>query len=580
MKMGCSFLQITGIPNEQDKMWTRISFLIFTFSVLIRDSVLVTGREEVLRISPPVPVVSVGATVELVCHTQCPNSQPNWEKTIDSAPGKITFHPLKAVLRIDKVLESYENDYKCTTKCRGKFYSKDVYLAVYSFPQNPSVELTSLNPVAGQTVTLRCSGQNLYPCHKVKVYWYQSHELLPDPEEPTVTMNDHLCNTVSHRNYTTTSKDRDLTFTCEIRLGLPTAEFQSKNSSLEIHLNTGLYDVWIEPVQTVEHAGRPLSLSCGAGSSNVPTITWRKADSGSMAPSHWNISQGTRYSTLYTEKLEAGDRGVYICEISDGESHTQRQSSVEVWYGPQDVSIEGGGSARESETLVLTCQGDANPEANITWGRREAGDEQLRWNISKSRGKSELRIDSLRRDDQGLYECVVENPLGTVRLEARLNVEYRPRDVSIDGGGSARESETLVLTCQGDANPEANITWGRREAGDEQLRWNISKSRGKSELRIDSLRRDDQGLYECVVENPLGTVRLEAQLNVEFPVKPDLEDIILGLCVPLVSLLGIGVLIYLIRKRLFKDLTQGKSSMSEDRSSNVPPSAPMQSSPC
>ncbi|GCC36343.1 hypothetical protein chiPu_0014837 [Chiloscyllium punctatum] len=156
----------------------------------------------------------------------------------------------------------------------------------------------------------------------------------------------------------------------------------------------------------------------------------------------------------------------------------------------------------------------------------------------------------------------------------------RPRDVSIDGGGSARESETLVLTCQGDANPEANITWGRREAGDEQLRWNISKSRGKSELRIDSLRRDDQGLYECVVENPLGTVRLEAQLNVEFPVKPDLEDIILGLCVPLVSLLGIGVLIYLIRKRLFKDLTQGKSSMSEDRSSNVPPSAPMQSSPC
>ncbi|XP_043576685.1 vascular cell adhesion protein 1-like isoform X3 [Chiloscyllium plagiosum] len=487
MKMGCSFLQITGIPNEQDKMWTRISFLIFTFSVLIRDS---------------------------------------------------------------------------------------------AFPHNPSVELTSPNPVAGQTVTLRCSGQNLYPCHKVKVYWYRSHELLPDPEEPAVTMNDHLCNTVSHRNYTTTSKDRDLTFTCEIHLGLATAGFQSKNSSVEIHLNTGLYDVWIEPVQTVEHAGRPLSLSCGAGSSNVLTITWRKADSGSMAPSHWNISQGTRYSTLYTEKLEAGDRGVYICEISDGESHTQRQSSVEVWYGPRDVSIEGGGSARESETLVLTCQGDANPEANITWGRREAGGEQLRWNISESRGKSELRIDSLRRDDHGLYECVVENPLGTVRLEARLNVEYGPRDVSIEGGGSARESETLVLTCQGDANPEANITWGRREAGGEQLRWNISESRGKSELRIDSLRPNDHGLYECVVENPLGTVRLEARLNVEFPVKPDLEDVILGLCVPLVSLLGIGVLIYLIRKRLFKDLTQGKPSMSEDRSSKVPPSAPTQSTPC
>ncbi|XP_048469905.1 myelin-associated glycoprotein-like [Rhincodon typus] len=525
--------------------------------------------------------------------------------------------------------------------------------------------------VAGQTVTLRCSAQNLYPCHKVEVLWYRNHELL-SAEKPAVWRYDHLCHTVSHQNYTTTSEDRAIIFTCEIRLGLSTAGFRSKNGTLEIFLNTGLYNVWIEPADTVERAGRPLSLSCGADSSNVPTITWRKAGTGSTAPSHWNISQETRYSTLYMEKLEPEDRGIYICEISDGESHTQRQSSVEVWYGPRNVSIDGGGSVRERETLALTCLGDANPEANITWRRRETGSEQLRWNISNSRGKSELRIDSLSPDDHGLYECIVENPLGAVRLEAQLNVQYCPRNVSIEGGGSARERETLALTCLGDANPEANITWRRRETGSEQPKWiisnsqgkselridslspddhglyecivenplgavrleaqlnvqygprnvsidggdsvreratlaltclgdanpeanitwrrretgseqpkwNISNSRGKSELRIDSLSPDDHGLYECIVENPLGAVRLEAQLNVQFTVKPDQGAVILGLCVPLASFLGIGVLLYLTRKRLFKDLIQGKPLTSENRSSKIPPNAPTQSSPC
>ncbi|XP_048415371.1 hemicentin-2-like [Stegostoma tigrinum] len=659
-------MEIKEIPNKKDQMGTRIAFLLFTFSVLIQDSAFVTGKEDILYIAPTAPVVSVGQAVELVCDAHCPNSKPSWEKAIDSMPGKITHSPSKTVLRIDKVLESYENNYRCTTMCRGKFYSKDVYLAVYSFPHHPKVELQSLNPMDGQTVTLRCSAQNLYPCHTVEVFWYRNREFF-SAEKPAVMRYDHLCHTVSHQNYTTASADRNITFTCEIRLGLSAARFRSKNSTLEVHLNSGLYNVWIEPAHTVGRAGRPLSLSCGADSSNVPTITWRKASTDSTAPSHWNISQKTRYSTLHIEKLEPEDRGAYICEISDGESHTQRLSSVEVWYGPRNVSIEGGGSARERETLALTCQGDANPEANITW-RRETGSEQPRWNISTSRGKSELRIDSLSPDDHGLYECVVENPLGAVRLEAQLNVQYGPRNVSIEGGGSARERETLALTCQGDANPEANITWRRktgseqprwnistsrgkselrinslspddhglyecvvenplgavrleaqlnvqygprnvsiegggsareretlvltcqgdanpeanitwrRETGSEQPRWNISTSRGKSELRIDSLSPDDHGLYECVVENPLGAVRLEAQLNVQL--KPDQRGVILGLSVPLASFLGIGVLLYLTRKRLFKDLIQGKPLTSKNRSSKNPPNDSPQSSPC
>ncbi|XP_067871871.1 vascular cell adhesion protein 1-like [Heterodontus francisci] len=495
-------------------MWGKVSFLIVTLSVLIQDPVLVTVSEEILLIFPEAPVVKSGEAVELTCVSQCPSGRPRWEKTIDLAPGKEIPSHSKTLLRIDKVLEAYEADYKCTITCAGKFSSKEVFLTVYSFPHSPKVELQSLNPVSGQTITLQCSARDLYPCHNINVLWYHNFEVFETQKAEPIWNSGLTCNVISRVNYKTSTRSRDLTFTCQLRLGLNSVGFREQNSSLELHLYNGLHNIWIEPTHTVKRVGDLLSISCSADGDPLPTITWRKVGSGTRTTQHWNITGAHGRSTLFIHELRAQDGGVYICKISSGANSTDRQSSVEVWYGPRNVSIDGGGSARDSEALALTCHGDANPEPNITW-RRTDPSAQRRWNISRSRGESELRIDSLRPDDHGIYECVVENKLGEVRLTAQVDVEYGPRNVSIDGGGSARDSEALALTCCGDANPEPNITW-RRTDPSALRRWNISRSRGESELRIDSLRPDDHGIYECVVENKLGEVRLTAQVDVEY----------------------------------------------------------------
>ncbi|XP_041059806.1 hemicentin-2-like isoform X1 [Carcharodon carcharias] len=548
-------------------MRRKIASLIFTLSALIQNPVLVTGRDEFLQISPIAPVVRIGEAVELRCVALCPSGNPEWKQTIDSTPGKVTSSASNSVLRIDKVLETYENTYKCVVRCDGRYFQKRVFLSVYSFPHNPLVKLQSLNPVSGQTVTLECLGRDLYPCYKISVLWYLNLELLKC-EKQTPIWNHPLCNVASQLNYTTNSRNRDLTFTCEIQLGLNSEGLRSRNSSLEMHLDIRLYNIQIEPTHTVQQAGNSLSISCSGGGDPVPEITWRKPDSGSRTPPHWNITRRTGHSTLYINELEPQDGGVYICEVSNGKSSTERQSSVDVWYGPRDVFIDGGGNARENEALALTCRGHANPEPNITWARTTHSQQQ-RWNISNSRGRSELRIDSLRPEDQGIYECLVENKLGDVRLKAQVDVEYGPRDVFIDGGGNARENEALALTCRGHANPESNITWARTTHSQQQ-RWNISNSRGRSELRIDSLRPEDQGIYECLVENKLGDVRLKAQVNVFVTVKPEQKAIVLGLSVPLASLSGFGFMIYLIRKILLKELMKRKPLRPEGSTSKGP----------
>ncbi|XP_078412254.1 vascular cell adhesion protein 1-like isoform X2 [Cetorhinus maximus] len=462
-------------------MRRKFASLICTLSALIQNPVLVTGRGEFLRISPIAPVVRIGEAVELRCVALC--GDPKWEQTMDSTPGKVTSSASNSVLRIDKVLETYENYYKCAVICDGIYYQEVVFLSVYSFPQNPLVKLQSLNPESGQTVTLECSGRDLYPCYEISVLWYLNLELLKC-EKQTPIWYHPTCNVASQLNYTTNSRNRDLTFTCEIRLGLTSKGSRSRNNSLEMHLDIGLYNIQIEPTHTVQQAGNPLSISCSGGGDPVPEITWRKPDSGSRTPPYWNITRGTGHSTLYINELEPQDGGVYICEVSNGRNSTERQSSVDVWYGPRNVSIDGGGSARESEALALTCRGHANPEPNITWARANHG---------------------------------------------------------------------------------------------ERRRWEISNSRGRSELRIDALGPEDQGIYECLVENKLGDVRLKAQVDVESTVKPEQKAIVLGLSVPLASLSGFGFLIYLIRKILLKELMKRKLLRPEGSTSKGPVT---QSSPC
>ncbi|XP_067824634.1 vascular cell adhesion protein 1-like isoform X1 [Heptranchias perlo] len=655
-------------------MRRKTFFLIFILLELLQDSVLVSEGREKPVISPESPVVQIGEPVELTCISRCAGGKPEWRFMRDSAPGKVTSSGLKTVLRIDKVLDLYEGYYICTIICAEEYYFSKVLLAVYSFPHSPKVELQTPNPVAGQTVTLECSAQDLYPCYEIKVFWYHNLELLGDQEKTVIQNLESMCNVLSHLNYKTNTGNKDLTFTCKIELDLSTKKYIAKNASLEIHLNTGLHNIWIEPTRTVGRAGDPLSISCGADGSPVPTITWRKSGPGTgtlahwnitrengrstlninelrsqdggfyicdissggnsterqssvevwselhniwieptrtvgragdplsiscgadgspvptitwrksgpdtRTPAHWNITRENGRSTLNINELQSQDGGFYICDISSGGNSsggnsTERQSSVEVWYGPQTPSITGSvKTGREGESLTITCSGDANPEPNISWGKTDPS-EQRGWNISGSRGRSELRIDSLRPDDKGIYECVVGNKMGEVRLQTWVDVEYSPRNVTIDGAASARQSESLTITCSGDANPEPNITWGKMDPS-EQRRWNVSGSRGRSELRIDSLRPDDQGIYECVVGNKIGEVRLQTRVDVSVTVKAEQQAVTLGLYVLLTSLVVFGTFFCLFRKRLFKALERETADCREQHHQNLAP--PTQSS--
>ncbi|XP_067824635.1 vascular cell adhesion protein 1-like isoform X2 [Heptranchias perlo] len=563
-------------------MRRKTFFLIFILLELLQDSVLVSEGREKPVISPESPVVQIGEPVELTCISRCAGGKPEWRFMRDSAPGKVTSSGLKTVLRIDKVLDLYEGYYICTIICAEEYYFSKVLLAVYSFPHSPKVELQTPNPVAGQTVTLECSAQDLYPCYEIKVFWYHNLELLGDQEKTVIQNLESMCNVLSHLNYKTNTGNKDLTFTCKIELDLSTKKYIAKNASLEIHLNTGLHNIWIEPTRTVGRAGDPLSISCGADGSPVPTITWRKSGPGTGTLAHWNITRENGRSTLNINELRSQDGGFYICDISSGGNSTERQSSVEVWSELHNIWIEPTRTVgRAGDPLSISCGADGSPVPTITW-RKSGPDTRTpaHWNITRENGRSTLNINELQSQDGGFYICDISsggNSSGGNSTERQSSVEvwYSPRNVTIDGAASARQSESLTITCSGDANPEPNITWGKMDPS-EQRRWNVSGSRGRSELRIDSLRPDDQGIYECVVGNKIGEVRLQTRVDVSVTVKAEQQAVTLGLYVLLTSLVVFGTFFCLFRKRLFKALERETADCREQHHQNLAP--PTQSS--
>ncbi|KAG5674381.1 hypothetical protein PVAND_004355 [Polypedilum vanderplanki] len=117
-------------------------------------------------------------------------------------------------------------------------------------------------------------------------------------------------------------------------------------------------------------------------------------------------------------------------------------------------------TAQQSGTAILPCIVDSNSPATVTWIRRSdyqlltvglatySSDERFHVEHTRHRGVWDLRIKSVRKDDEGVYECNLslyppESIFITLSVvEAIAEISGAPDDVHID------EGSTLRLECK------------------------------------------------------------------------------------------------------------------------------------
>lgn len=188
----------------------------------------------------------------------------------------------------------------------------------------------------------------------------------------------------------------------------------------------------------------------------------------------------------------------------------------EIIVRPVDQQVKNGGIA------AFYCQARGDPSPVLQWrknGKRVSGTQSRYLVHEYPMGGALLRIEPVRAQrDEAQYECVAENGVGdAVAADAMLTVYDTdklpagfPQITQAPSTKVVEIGHNAVLLCSAVGTPPPRISWVR-----DMLPVDPSKNSRYSildtgtgmpgALQISSSEEEDQGKYECVAENVVGT---------------------------------------------------------------------------
>ncbi|CAJ0928379.1 unnamed protein product [Ranitomeya imitator] len=132
---------------------------------------------------------------------------------------------------------------------------------------------------------------------------------------------------------------------------------------------------------------------------HATTIRWTR--NGASVPSGAKLSGDNK--TLTFSNVKRGDAGEYRCEARNLVSTNMSDPyTLTVAYGPDKAQIEGAAFVRPGSSITLTCSADSVPTPEYQW-KRNSTDIQEK--------TSKYTISKAAPEDEGLYTCVVKNPV-------------------------------------------------------------------------------------------------------------------------------------------------------------------------
>ncbi|XP_072295419.1 receptor-type tyrosine-protein phosphatase F-like [Eucyclogobius newberryi] len=182
---------------------------------------------------------------------------------------------------------------------------------------------------------------------------------------------------------------------------------------------------------------------------------------------------------------------------------------------PQDQTGISGGVAS------FVCRVSGDPKPRITWMKKGKKVSSQRFEVIDfdDGSGSVLRIQPLRSHrDEATYECTSTNSVGGANASAKLTVleeDQIPHGFPmIDMGPQLKVVErtrTATLLCAASGAPDPEIHWFKdflpvdisSNGRVKQLRSGGTPIRGA--LQIENSEESDQGKYECVATNSVGT---------------------------------------------------------------------------
>ncbi|XP_060864213.1 cell adhesion molecule Dscam2 isoform X29 [Metopolophium dirhodum] len=260
-----------------------------------------------------------------------------------------------------------------------------------------------------------------------------------------------------------------------------------------------------------------VDMLCPAQGYPVPAYRWYKFIEGSNKKQAVTLDDRIKQvsGTLIIREAKVDDSGKYLCVVNNSVGGESVETVLTV-TAPLNAIVEPTIQTVDfGRPATLTCNYEGNPVKTISWlkdGKR----------LSSHDGRV-LRIDSVRKEDKGMYQCFVRNEQESAQGSAELKLGGRfepPHIKEYFNDNTMQPGVSLHLKCIASGNPTPEINWeldSKRLSSTERLRIGqhiTMAGEVVSYLNISSVHTNDGGHYRCVAVSKVGTAEHTAHLNV------------------------------------------------------------------
>ncbi|XP_017797231.1 PREDICTED: Down syndrome cell adhesion molecule-like protein Dscam2 [Habropoda laboriosa] len=264
------------------------------------------------------------------------------------------------------------------------------------------------------------------------------------------------------------------------------------------------------PIQTAT------AMLCQAQAHPLPIFRWYKFIEGSSRRQPVQLNERVRQvsGTLIIREARVEDSGKYLCIVNNSVGGESVETVLTV-TAPLAAEIEPSTQTIDfGRPATFTCIVRGNPIKTISWLKD-----------GKPLGLEEpvLRIESVKKEDKGMYQCFVRNDQESAQATAELKLGGRfepPQIRQAFSEETLQPGPSMFLKCVASGNPTPEITWeldGKRLSNTERLQvgqYVTVNGDVVSHLNISSIHTNDGGLYKCIAASKVGSAEHSARLNV------------------------------------------------------------------
>ncbi|TMW49609.1 hypothetical protein DOY81_005313 [Sarcophaga bullata] len=279
------------------------------------------------------------------------------------------------------------------------------------------------------------------------------------------------------------------------------------------------------PMDMVVPKNDPFTFNCKAEGNPKPSIQWfkdgyeLKTDSGSH---RIQMPTGDLFFLKVIHSRRESDAGTYWCQAKNefGVARS-RNATLQVAFLRDEFRLEPQNTrVAQGEVALMECGPPrGSPEPQVSW--RKNG-QTLNLNGNKRIrvvDGGNLAIQDVRQSDDGRYQCVVKNVVGTRESStAFLKVHTRPFLIRGPQNQTAVVGASVIFQCRIGGDPLPDVLWRRTASGGNMPLRRVTVLEDRS-LKLDDITLDDMGEYTCEADNAVGSITATGTLIVHAPPK-------------------------------------------------------------